>query len=221
MSNIQHQLAEEKAKIIEKLYNKYYERIKQYSKLYRTFSAFKKDHDNVALLAELYDDFIASTRSEQPVQVVKAEELVAIAKWIQKEGLIYSAFDNKWHFEADALQLASMDEGETWSDGTRDLDLYTDDQILERFKVKAAITEALHLREESLEPEVQPNDKAAVASHSCTVGNSIEHELRDQLNEACDRINDCRHYLMGTENVTVEDALVALGYDKNGFRPLN
>ena len=41
----------------------------------------------------------------------------------------------------------------------------------------------------------------------------------DLLTQLDKRINDCRHYLMGVlpENLTVEDALEALGFQRNGL----
>lgn len=45
------------------------------------------------------------------------------------------------------------------------------------------------------------------------------HEDANLITELDKRINDCRHYLMGVrpENLTVEDALEALGFQRNGL----
>lgn len=43
-------------------------------------------------------------------------------------------------------------------------------------------------------------------------------ELREQYEDLFERISNGRSYLMETENVTVEDALEALGYGRNGLR---
>ncbi len=59
------------------------------------------------------------------------------------------------------------------------------------------------------------------ASHlsTCKIGR-VERELRDFIRNADRDLNAGRHYLMSVDpdNLTVEDALEAFGFDRNGDR---